>query len=149
MYKRILVPLDGSDFAERALAHAVDIARCGESSLDLVRVVRMAPHSLEAAGAVPDMTDELDEAEEYLAGLSGRLTDQGLKVNTEIRRGDVAEELLEHATACQCDLIVMSTHGRSGIARWVYGSVADRVLRYGLHAVPAILIVSSNPTTGS
>jgi len=95
------------------------------------------------------MTDELNEAEEYLAGLAGRLTGEGLKVNTDLRRGDVAEELLEHATACQCDLIVMSTHGRSGIARWVYGSVADRVLRYGLHAVPAILIVSSNPSTGS
>ncbi len=148
MYKRILVPLDGSDFSERALAHAVEIARSSKASLDLVRVVRMAPHSLEAAGAVPDMTSELDEAAEYLAGLAGRLTDQGLKVATEIRRGDVAEELLEHAAACQCDLIVMSTHGRSGIARWVYGSVADRVLRYGLHAVPAILIVSSTSGAG-
>jgi nucleotide-binding universal stress UspA family protein len=143
VYKRILVPLDGSELAERALAHAVCVARCVKSALDLVRVVPMAPHSVDAAGAVSDMEPEVDEAEEYLAGIAGRLRDEDLKVNTEVRRGDVAEELLEHAAACGCDLIVMSTHGRSGIARWVYGSIADRVLRYGLHTVPAILIVSS------
>ncbi|MCD6351920.1 MAG: universal stress protein [Armatimonadetes bacterium] len=143
MYKRVLVPLDGSELAERALKHAVDLAAAFGATLELVRVVPVAPLEVARGGAMTDLEAEVAEAREYLEGLRQRLADSGLQVLSTVRQGDVAEELIQHAQTSQCDLIVMSTHGRSGLARWVYGSIADRVLRYGLQTVPAILVVSS------
>ncbi|MGD9519288.1 MAG: universal stress protein [Armatimonadota bacterium] len=144
MYKRILVPLDGSGLAERALQHAVDIARAFDGHLDLVRVVPVATLQVARAGDISDLESEVAEALEYLTGLQGRLSEEGLDVSYRVRQGDVAEEILEEARDCHSDIVVMCSHGRSGIARWVYGSIADRVLRYGLSSVPAILVISSS-----
>jgi nucleotide-binding universal stress UspA family protein len=143
MYKRILVPLDGSDLAEQALRHAAEIARLFGARLQLVRVVPVTGLEVARGGATSDLEAEVAEAREYLVGLEKRLTDEGLEVKHRVRQGDVAEEILQEAKETGCELIVMSTHGRSGIARWVYGSIADRVLRYGLQTVPAVLVVSS------
>ena len=60
---------------------------------------------------------------------------EDIQVSTVIRRGDVAEEILAHTDEAEGDLIVMCTHGRSGLGRWVYGSIADRTLRYASVAV--------------
>ena len=70
-----------------------------------------------------------DQAEQYLKGVAGKLAARGIKVRTIICEGPVAEAILDHAKESQIDLIVMSTHGRGGVSRWVYGSVADRVLQ--------------------
>ncbi len=144
MYKRILVPLDGSELAEQALRHAADMARAFSAQLHLVRIVPVAALQVVRGGTMSDLESEVAEAREYLVGLEQRLTDDGIEVQHHVRQGDVAEEIMEQAREADCDVIVMSTHGRSGIARWVYGSIADRVLRYGLQVVPAILVVSSH-----
>ena len=71
-----------------------------------------------------------------LRGILARISEEGLRARSAVRRGDVAEEILRHAQELPADLIVMSTHGRSGLGRWVYGSIADRVLR------PALVMVA-------
>jgi nucleotide-binding universal stress UspA family protein len=139
MYTRLLVPLDTSDLAEQALPHAEALARCFRAELELVTVIHVAGDEVPEEG---DALDEYDprrlEVQEYLDGLAGRLKEDGLSVSAVIRHGDVAEEIILHATDARCDLIVICTHGRSGLGRWVYGSVADRVLRYS--PVPVLLV---------
>ena len=143
MYRRLLVPLDGSELAEGALAHAEQLARAFKAEILLVRVVPLPPARVAQAIPMSDIEAEHAEAREYLESVANRLVQEGIPVRVSIRQGDVAEEIIQQAADEECDLIVMSTHGRSGIARWVYGSIADRVLRYGMQAVPAILIVAA------
>jgi nucleotide-binding universal stress UspA family protein len=70
-----------------------------------------------------------EDAEKYLAEVAERFKESGLKVRTELMIGDAADEILEYAKKHPVDLIAMATHGRSGISRWAYGSVASKVLR--------------------
>ena len=140
MYKCLAVPLDTSELAEQAIPHAVALAKRFGARVELLTVI---PSSLEdtidgeAAGDAWDPRKL--EAQEYLEGVSGRLADQGVSVSTAVRRGDVAEEIIDHAA--HCDLIIMCTHGRSGLGRWVYGSIADRTLRHA--SVPILLVRAS------
>lgn len=139
MYKRILVTLDRSEFAEQALVHAVAVAKAFGSTIELLSVVPLPQAAGPDAGILfIDWDGEVAECEAYLAGVVSRLTEEGLKAESEIRRGEVTEEILRHAEEMHADLLVMSTHGRSGLGRWVYGSVADRVLRHA--AVPVLLV---------
>jgi nucleotide-binding universal stress UspA family protein len=71
----------------------------------------------------------VSSTEDYLESIQQALEAQDVKAQTEIRRGDVAEEILIFADKCDADMIVMATHGRQGLGRWVYGSVADVLLR--------------------
>lgn len=133
MYQRILVPLDGSQLAEAALAHAQQLAHQFGSEITLLRVV-VSPYAIVAPDMVligQDVNQEvfLQQAEQYLQETAGQLAVQGVTVHTLACEGPVAEAILDHARARDIDLIVMSTHGRGGISRWVYGSVADRVLQ--------------------
>jgi nucleotide-binding universal stress UspA family protein len=134
MYKRILVPLDGSALAEIALSHAEQLAASGSGELVLLRVV-ISPYSIVApdlvlAGQSIDQDALQQQAEQYLHALATtRLTGRGFPVRTVVCPGPVAEAILDHARSSSADIIVMSTHGRGGISRWVYGSVADRVLQ--------------------
>ncbi|MCS6845482.1 MAG: universal stress protein [Caldilineales bacterium] len=142
MYRRLLVPLDGSALAERALGHAEALARLFDSELILLRVV-VSPYTLVApdlilAGADPDLPALRAHAEAYLRSVAGRLENQGMRVRTVVCDGPVAEMILDQAQAQEADLIVMSTHGRGGVRRWVYGSVAERVLQGA--ACPVLLI---------
>jgi len=139
MYKRVMLTLDRSPLAEQALPHAVALAKAFGASIELVGVVPIVPPDGMYAGAVTvDWESETAQYEEYLAGVLSRVQEEGLKARSEIRRGDVANEILRHAEEAQVDVIVMSTHGRSGLGRWVYGSIADRVLR---HATAPVLLV--------
>lgn len=133
MYKRILAPLDGSTLAEAALSHAVQLAASGGGELVLLRVV-ISPYSIVApdlvlAGQSIDQDLLQQQAEQYLNALAARLAGQGITVRAVTSPGPVAEAILEQARSGESDIIVMSTHGRGGISRWVYGSVADRVLQ--------------------
>jgi nucleotide-binding universal stress UspA family protein len=145
MFQNILVPLDGSKLAENALRPAMELAQKFEGEITLLRVVRSPYPITDLSGAaygdmVVGMREILqDEAKGYLQAQKGSLTGQGYKVKTHLIDGDmVADQILDVAQAQKMDVIVMSTHGRSGVGRWVYGSVADRVLQ---HATIPILLV--------
>ena len=133
MYNRILVPLDGSPLAEAALGHAESLAQQFGSEVVLLRVV-VSPYALVApdlvlAGYDSNHQQYVDQADQYLKGVVGKLAARNIKARVITCEGPVAEAILDRARGNQIDLIVMSTHGRGGVSRWVYGSVADRVLQ--------------------
>jgi nucleotide-binding universal stress UspA family protein len=143
MYKKILVPLDGSELAERALPHALEIARCMGSELNFLRVSLAEIYAHSPAGDGPLYAPEVLEADrqaavEYLARVRARLALPEVRVTTEVLAGPVAETIIDYARDQGVDLIIMSTHGRSGLSRWVFGSVADRVL-HGAHS-PTMIV---------
>jgi len=132
--QRLLVPLDGSPTGEQALPLAWRLAACLAASVTLTRVVPTLEDLTlaESASAVflPGATAELlrlerRHAEEYLQRLATNAP-PGVAVTTEVRRGEVIEELA--ALAATCDLVVMTTHGRAGLPGWLAGSVAARLL---------------------
>ncbi len=128
MYKRVLLTLDTSEFAERALPHAVAVTTAFDAKLCILSVVPVMQG--DDAAAKIDWDAEVAHTEEYLAGVQKALKAQDIDAEVELRRGNVTEEILLFSEKFEADVIIMSTHGRSGLGRWVYGSVADRVLRY-------------------
>ena len=145
MYEHLLVPLDTSDVAELALPPATELAARLGSKLHLVSVVAIWTEDGKAdEGDTLRWESALARAREYLEALQRRLDLEGLEVEADVRQGDVAEEILRYAAECDCDVIVMCTHGRTGPRRWVYGSVADRLLRQS--SVP-ILLIRAEPTS--
>jgi nucleotide-binding universal stress UspA family protein len=145
MFTHLLVPLDGSRLAEAALSAALSIAAKFDSTITLLRVVRPPDITTSTSGSA--MTEVLtmlrahsqEEAEDYLRVLQNQLRQQGYKVHRHVVFGDaVAQIILEVVEGRDMDAIVMSTHGRSGLSRWVFGSVADKVLRQS--QVPVLLI---------
>jgi nucleotide-binding universal stress UspA family protein len=142
MYNQILVPLDQSELAERALVHAVELARVLGGTLHLVSVVPVGDmDAMLTAGVVVDRTAQVESAREYMKGIRKRVIADGVEAEWDVCQGDIAEELLRYCEQQDIELIVMSTHGRSGLGRWVYGSIADRVLRYA--PVPVLLVRAS------
>jgi nucleotide-binding universal stress UspA family protein len=133
MYNHILVPLDGSALAEAALAHAEALATQFGSDLTLLRVI-VSPYAIVApdlvlAGYDSNHQQFAEQADQYLKGVAGKLAARQINVRTLTCEGPVAEAIIERARENRIDLIVMSTHGRGGVSRWVYGSVADRLLQ--------------------
>ncbi len=131
MYKKILVPLDGSELARKALNEAEKLAKFFDSELILFQVVPFVPIYGSPELVTPLIIDEKQKeaAERYLAGLANDLRQQGFKVRTMVKTGQqVPAEIIDFAKESGADLIVMSTHGRSGFTRWFVGSVAHRVL---------------------
>jgi nucleotide-binding universal stress UspA family protein len=131
MYKKILVPLDGSELAERALVEAEQIARMFGSEIILFEVVPFMPIYGSPELVTPLIVDEKqrESVEAYLAKLAGELKQKGFNVSTMVKTGQqVALEIIEFAKERGVDLIAMCTHGRSGITRWVLGSVTLKVL---------------------
>lgn len=157
MYTKILVPLDGSAFAEQALDHVQQVATVGATEIHLLSVApTLEDQSLAAADLYPiyvyrdylvDHRQEMEritaELTGYLEQISGRLRAAGQHVVSAVRFGQPADEIIAYAAKQGCDLIVMSTHGRSGLGRWVYGSVADKILRNSL--VPILLVRVQEP----
>src|SRR5688572_22453401 len=114
MYARILVPLDGSKLAERALPAAEELGRLMRIPLHLVRVVEPAQEVVAQGASSPVLTDETAAAHAYLMRMTEREVERGLGASSEVRRGSAAHEIV--AMAQPSDLIVMSTHGRGGLA---------------------------------
>lgn len=129
--KHVLVPLDGSTLSERALPFGADQARLYGCPLTLLRA-RTVPMAVWQDGqiAIPPDDLELDRTREYLEGHAGRLRAQGLTVHAESPMGEPAEVILDFAAQKDVDLIVMTSHGLTGFKRWLYGSVAERVVRH-------------------
>jgi nucleotide-binding universal stress UspA family protein len=141
MYKTILVPLDGSELAEAVLPHVEELAQCAGAEIVLVRVA--VNPAFEYAFADPMLARANEENAEaqagsYLQDMASRFQAAGFKVRSELGAGAVAPTILEIAQKVHPDLIAMSTHGRSGFARVVLGSVADEVLRGS--NVPVLLV---------
>jgi len=132
MYEKILVPLDGSDLAERAILHAQEIARGTRSEILLMQAVNLPMPVVPEAILVPDakwLDEAKKEAAQYLEGIAARLRDEGIRVRTLLDERPPADAILHVATREEVDLIVMSTHGRGGFSRLLMGSVAESVFR--------------------
>ncbi len=149
MIKKILVPLDGSRLAECALPYAGEVAAKLGAGVVLVSVThriqgfrpeedpgdvlfRPAGDVGERTGVhlVPEGVCSMEEqAATYLGKAAKTLEDEGVKVRKEVLCGNPAKEIIAFANSEDCDLVVMSTHGRSGPGKWVRGSVADRVFK--------------------
>jgi nucleotide-binding universal stress UspA family protein len=149
-YKKILVPLDGSELAAQALPRAEEIAREIGAQLILLRVLETSPKFLAALPAAGgpgvgggagvtsigvvaiSLDDEayrqtVDEARQALDDLVTSLKHRKVDAEAEIDMGDPATRIVDYAATHAVDLIVMSSHGRTGLARWAYGSVANKV----------------------
>jgi len=130
-FKRILAPLDGSEIGEAALHDAQAVALKTGAAMILLHVIP-EPHNVEARILGPEFKKFVnamhDAGQKYLNKVSARLAAKGIDVTARIITGDPAESIIELAKHEKVDLIAMSTHGRSGIARWVMGSVADKIL---------------------
>lgn len=143
MYSRIVVPLDGSDIAEQAIDSAMEIAGLMNTPVHLVRVLDLHPQDLPTAYGsfvVPIDTGHLEAeretANQYLTETARVLSQNGQVVTSELRYGPpqaaIADSLREG------DLLVIASHGRSGVSRWFLGSVAESVIRQS--TVPVLLI---------
>jgi nucleotide-binding universal stress UspA family protein len=131
-YRRVVVPLDGSEEAEAVLPAIIRLARPLGIEVALVRVVPAIPTTaIEGAGrtTLHEVTRVREEAESYLADVCGRWCAAGLRVTTTVRAGDPAREIVAVARDGGADLIAMTTHGRTGLGRILFGSVAEEVLR--------------------
>jgi nucleotide-binding universal stress UspA family protein len=146
MFTKILVPLDGSELAERALKPAFAIAQKFKSEILLLRIAlseqaavglsALAPFSYDFPRAGLSCYEE--EAESYLNRIQLCWLNSGVPIYAEVRQGVPAQLIVSAAHEQRADLVVMSTHGRSGFDRLVYGSVAEAVMR-GAH-VPVLLV---------
>ena len=137
MFKKIMVPLDGSELAECVIPYVENFIDQGQvESIVFVRVIKpiiTAASFDESMSYIPEDWSKLELekksfAESYLEKIVSRLKQDRVKFKTEVLVGRIANSLLEYIKANDFDLILIATHGRSGLSRWVRGSVADKIL---------------------
>jgi nucleotide-binding universal stress UspA family protein len=141
MYRRIMVPLDGSELAQTALPHALELCRTCGATLVLLHVRDPRAGSTEAA-------------QRYLEYIRGQHAGAGVPIELLVRESPVAAAIIGAANQAKIDMIVMATHGRSGLQRVVYGSVAEQVLRGSttpvlLVRVPGASVEQPEPAPGT
>lgn len=148
MYKKILVPLDGSELAEKVLPHVTALAKGGGTEVTLLTVIQP---TLGPAGAkieaMPDVLAERmaalkTEALIYLEKVQRDLKGKGVTAQCVAQEGDVASQIIFLAEKQGFDLITMATHGRTGIDRFVMGSIAEKVVR---STVKPVLLIRAMP----
>jgi len=132
MFKKILVPVDGSELAKKALDYAEMLAKTFDAEIILFQVVHPLFTYRSPEAVAPFLMMDFNQkelAEKYLASLAEELRKRDSKVTTKLKIGyQVAMEIIKFTKESGVDLTVLSTHGRSGISRWVLGSVAHKVL---------------------
>jgi nucleotide-binding universal stress UspA family protein len=142
MYKKIMVPLDGSELAECVLPHLETfLSGSMVSTVVLIRVIEPTPTKFRGSYVTGDdhlaqieaNTREIEEARkasalEYLQKVLRGIRSADVQLHTEVLIGKIADRLIDYAEENDVDLILIATHGRSGISRWVRGSIADRIL---------------------
>ena len=149
MYERILVPLDGSKVGEAALPYVEELVSKlspeVKVEVTLFQVVSSLTHYVvagEASAPIPYTEKELEQikkkAMDYLDKAGEALVSKGAMVRAKVGIGKASDEIIKIADEINADLIAMSTHGRSGLGRWAFGSVTDRVLRGG--NVPVLIV---------
>jgi nucleotide-binding universal stress UspA family protein len=140
-HRRVLVALDGSPSAEAVLRLLLEIAGPLDMTVVLLRVLEpTAPVVADGTymGTLEDVSLRRHDAEEYLAAIAAALRAQGIEVSWQVRHGRAAPEILAASAESKVDLIAMATHGRTGLGRLLFGSVAEAVLRHA--SVPVFLI---------
>ena len=137
---KILIPLDGSEPSEGVLPVVERLAGPRDLSIFLLEVIEPLPSAVHAE--LPGQVEEMfaarrEDAGRYLAKVAEPLRDKGVRVGWAVRGGNAAETIVAVAVEQQADLIAMTTHGRSGLGRLFFGSVAEQVLRSA--SVPVLL----------
>lgn len=151
-FKRVVVPLDGSDLAEKALPHASDLAKRMDLEIVLLRVYALPLIYGDAARYYSPYGDQLlelveEEAKQYVEQKAAQLEKEGVRqVSSVVVKGDSAEQIMDFARKTPDNLIAMCTHGRSGIARLVLGSVTGRVVRHAGDPTLIIRAATANAT---
>jgi nucleotide-binding universal stress UspA family protein len=149
MYRNILVPLDGSELAECSLPHAKAIAK-GCKAFELILFRAIEPLSGQAISAMMEAGNDFilkveyenkKEAEDYVAKMASTLKAEGFPTRGVTINGRASDKIMDYSQKNNIDLIVMSTHGRSGISRFYFGSVAEKVSRHS--PIPVLLISPS------
>jgi len=148
LYKKILVPLDGSKLAECALPHVEELAKgCDTEEVILVSVTERVkgyraleePSQPLGQRLIPEAFGKKEkQAQKYLDRIAKAMAAKGINVSTEVLLWKPDEAIVGYAKQYGCDLIVMASHGRSGPSRWAHGSVADKVLRAS--GIPVLMI---------
>jgi nucleotide-binding universal stress UspA family protein len=148
MYRKILVPLDGSKLAECALPHVEELIKgCDGGEVILVSVTERVkgyrvfedPGQPLGHQLAPEAFGKKEkQAKTYLDRIAKTMKAKGINVSTEVLLWEPAGAIVGHAKQAECDLIVMASHGRSGPSRWAHGSVADKVLRAS--CIPVLMI---------
>lgn len=137
MYDDLLVPVDGSPGADTAIQHAREVADRFDSSVHVLNVANTNRDSVTVVGT--EVVDALErEGEQIVEEVATDLRDAGLDCRTEVIQGDPAATIADYAESKGIDLVVMPTHGRSGISRYLLGSVTEKVVR--LSAVPVVTV---------
>ena len=146
MYEKVLVPLDGSELAECVLAHVGALAKgCLVKNLVFVRAAEpfespsvVAEYPLKPEDVARVNAERKEAAKSYLQKIAKQVNYENTNVKWEVLSGRAAESIVDYATKNSIDLIVIATHGRSGVSRWVWGSIADRILRSA--CVPVLMV---------
>jgi nucleotide-binding universal stress UspA family protein len=144
MYQKIMVPLDGSEMAECVLPH-VEALVGGGGVKEVILVRAVAPFHLQVGETHlgEDLRKEIDDkalsdAMAYLERVAGRIKRGDVRVRTEVLYGKITDSLVDFAASNDIALVIIATHGRSGVSRWVWGSVADRILHSA--CIPVLMV---------
>lgn len=149
MYKTVLVPLDGSTRAEAILRHVEELARRYQATLLLLQVIDPTTSIPDLEGLATEINrqivnEEIEAATKYLNAVQERLREKGIETRILVERGSPVEAIIGVAERENADLIAMASHGRTGLARVIFGSVAQGVLH---RAKQPVLVLRSQ--TGS
>ena len=147
MFEHILVPLDGSPLAECVLPHTVALAQAFGSRVTLLQALERGPIA-DRARSVDPLGWHLRkaEAEAYLGGLAARLRELGLRTESRLLEGQAAEQIIEFARDHDVELIVLSSHGRSGLSEWNISSVVQKIILRAY--MPAMIVRAYQPCAG-
>jgi nucleotide-binding universal stress UspA family protein len=140
MYKTILAPLDGSKRAEAIVPHLIEVAHRYKAKVVFLQVIEPPPPAVgaEVASTTAEAVEKMKkQAENYLAGLKGECREQGVEARIVVGYGPIVETILNTAERENADLIALASHGRTGLSRVFYGSVAAGVL----HCVDRPLLI--------
>lgn len=141
MYKKILVPLDGSPLAEAVLPHAEALAKSEHAEIVILRIPNVPTSEFLARDpmiAELIYKDLKKESEDYVHNKVAELKRDNIQVTGITKDGPVPETILDVADETHADMIAMSTHGRTGVSRWLMGSVADKIIHHA--HIPVMLI---------
>lgn len=140
MYDRILFPTDGSETASEVFEYSIQIASTHDATIHVLNVADSTETSTtRIQGEIVDVLEQ--EGEEIVEELATKATERGVPVVPEVRQGKPAETIVDYASEYEIDCIVMPTHGRSGIERYLLGSVTERVVR--ATTVPVLTVTPS------
>jgi nucleotide-binding universal stress UspA family protein len=144
MFERILLPLDGSVGAEGAIPYASNLAKLSGAKLILLRIVEPFPpiRSISLAEMKMIKQKAIEWADEYFERIAADLREKNIQYETVILEGNASVMISQYAEQNDIDLILISSRGRTGLTRWLLGSVADRVIRGA--TIPVLLVPSKD-----